>query len=822
MLKQCSVFWGASFMTRGPGKYLSAIALAALAAPAGAQWSNHYPKVEGYGHHTYLEQENLPIISSGPVYPAPSPDGKSVAFAHQGWIWMLDLETQVARRVTQGAAIDGRPRWSPDGKQLAFVRDFGSDTAIVIRQLTDGAETVIDTPAIEIDPEFSRDGQSLFYTSAREGRLAIWRRSLIDGSDVKVSQGTRARRGSRSLVDGRLVFAADDGAVNAIRIVNPDAEGEQVLFQQGWMAHLDPDVHPTGASMVFGVGEGNNLRLAVMDITRPEVPRWLTAANGRALHPAFSSDGRTIFYVESDRSQQFGLRKISAAGGSPQPVPIARWDYGSALGDVTLSAVSDEGAAIPARISITQANGHPVVNPAGASFLNVADGKPYFYFEGNLSLRLPVGEYRAVITHGPFSSPEQIGFTVSEGSPVSRTATLRQVWDPGQAGYASADHHVHLNASGLHELELTDLLLPMRAEDLDFAAPMAWNQYNRFIDADRIGRRAEEGDAAAMLSQEVRSGFHGHVGLIGVDEAFHPWFFGPGDPVYVDADFNNGDAIAFAEQHGALATYVHPVVGATDPFDDLSANPIPYELLVDGVLTPGIGLEIVCMWTSSLGTSEVWYRFLNIGKAMPATSGTDMMANFYRTPAIGTARAYLPATSSDNGFAVAVDQVRQGTGFVTTGPALLFEVGGNSPGGTVDAGSRDWSIDLASVTAVEKVEIIVNGQVVQTHDGFPGKGSKRYSGTVVLPQGGWVAARAVGGEAGGPSMTVFPFAHSSPIWISEIGSTDPAAARTAAKDLLRGLAFSEKQFAEGYEGAIPAGLSARIAEARRELERIAN
>ena len=200
-----------------------------------------------------------------------------------------------------------------------------------------------------------------------------------------------------------------------------------------------------------------------------------------------------------------------------------------------------------------------------------------------------------------------------------------------------------------------------------------------------------------------------------------------------------------------------------------------------------------------------------------------MMANFYRTPAIGTARAYLPAPpSAETGFAVAVDQVRQGTGFVTTGPALLFTVGGSRPRGTVDAGSRDWSINLASVSAVEKVEILVNGQVVQTLDGFPGKGSKRYSGTVVLPQGGWVAARAVGGEASGPSMTVFPFAHSSPIWIGEVGSTDPAAARAAAKDLLRGLAFSEEQFAEGYEGAIPAGLSARSAEARRELERIAN
>jgi TolB protein len=792
------------------------------AMPAGAQWTNHYPQVEGYGHHTYLEQEHLPIISSGPAYPAPSPDGKRIAFAHEGWIWVLDLDTGTARRVTDGAGVDGRPRWSPDGLQLAFVRDTGNDTAVVIKRLEDGAETTIDSAAIDLDPDFSRDGKSLMYTSGREGRLAIWRRSLVDGGETKISEGTRARRSSRGLADGRLVFQSEDGAVRSIRIVNSDGEGERILFQQGWMANLDPDVHPTGTSLVYGVGDGNNLRLAVMDIAHPEVPRWLTSANGRALHPAFSWDGRTIFFVESDRKKQFALRKVNAAGGVPQEVPILSWDYGSRMGDVSISARSSEGIAIPARISIERSDGHPVVNPSGASFLNVANSTPYFYLDGSLELRLPEGSYRAVLTHGPFSVPQELAFTVSRNAPVARTATIRRIWDAAKAGYVSADHHVHLNASGVHELELADLLLPMRGENLDFAAPMAWNQYNRFVDASRIGQRAEAAGATAVLSQEVRSGFHGHVGLIGVDEAFHPWFYGPGDPVYVDEDFNNGDAIAFAARRGALATYVHPVAKAGDPFDNLEANPIPYELLVDGVLTPGVGIEIVCMWTSPLGTSEVWYRFLNIGRAMPSTSGTDMMANFYRTPAVGTARAYLPEASGGNGFDAALDQVRQGTGFVTTGPALLFSVDGSMSGQTVAAGSRKWQLDLTSVAAVDKVEIIVNGRVVQTLDGFAGGGSKRYSGEIVLPRGGWIAARSVGGETGGPSMTVLPFAHSSPIWIGRIGSTDPRAAKAAASDLLKALAVSESKFAQGYNGTIPPALAGRIDQARRELERIAN
>lgn len=60
----------------------------------------------------------------------------------------------------------------------------------------------------------------------------------------------------------------------------------------------------------------------------------------------------------------------------------------------------------------------------------------------------------------------------------------------------------------------------------------------------------------------------------------------------------------------------------------------------------------------------------------------------------------------------------------------------STPGGTVDSGAQNRDIELVSVRPVERLEIIVNGEIVRTLDGFGGKGSKRYSGTVDLPKGG--------------------------------------------------------------------------------------
>ncbi|MDP9413649.1 MAG: CehA/McbA family metallohydrolase [Pseudomonadota bacterium] len=810
-------------------RYLFALVAAvwlSSAAAVSAQWTNRYPKVETFAHQLYLEQEHLPILSSGPVYPAPSPDGTSLAFAHQGWIWLLDLSSGVARRLTNASGVDARPSWSPDGKRIALIRDSGSDTSIVIVGLDGTQLSKVDTPAIDLDPTFTKDGKFLIYTSARGGRLDLWRRNLDTGLDEALTSGARVARSARALRDGRILYQEAVGPAQALRLRNADGTAGPILFQQGWMAHLNPDAHPVERAIVYGVGEGNMVRLAVMDVDNPAFPRWLTPATGKALFPAWSADGSQIYYVLADAKQQFRLMVVGAAGGTPRQVQIRRWDYGAQMGELAIATgTRGRGGALgptPARLSITRADGHPIANPHGSTFVDNQNGPVYFYTDGRTTLQLPEGNYRIVATHGPFSLPQAQEVRVVPGRSVAATLHIAQIWDADRAGYASADHHVHLNGSGVNELELPDLLLPMQGEDLDFAAPMAWNQYNRFIDADRIGQKAAAKDGtSAWLTQEVRSDYHGHVGMIGATEPFQPWFFGPTTPVYGNRELHNGLVNRFAKAQGALATYVHAVRGDSDPFADLAVNGLPYELVVDGVLSDGMGLELVCQWTSPLGTAQAWYRFLNMGRTMPATSGTDMMANFYRVPAIGTARAYVPATNARDGYASAVEQVRSGQGFVTTGPALLFEVDGKKPGSTVPQGSRNWSIDLISVRPVERVEIVVNGQVVQTLEGFAGKGRKRYAGKVDLPLGGWIAARAVGGETAWPIMSYAHFAHSQPLWINRIGSTEPLAARTAAKDLLKALAYSEGKFRESYGAAIPAGLVARIGEARRRLSQIA-
>src|SRR5437588_8693441 len=72
-----------------------------------------------------LAQGNLlPIPEDKPIkgasFPALSPDGKTICFSYLGDLWTVDSNGGTATRLTVHEAHDGYPRWSPDGRWIAF------------------------------------------------------------------------------------------------------------------------------------------------------------------------------------------------------------------------------------------------------------------------------------------------------------------------------------------------------------------------------------------------------------------------------------------------------------------------------------------------------------------------------------------------------------------------------------------------------------------------------------------------------------------------------------------------------------------------------
>src|SRR5262249_51634786 len=108
-----------------------------------------------------------------------SPDGKTIAFDILGDIYTMPITGGAATRITSGPAWDFQPRFSPDGKRIAFTSDRGGTDNIWVmtpdggnmRPITQEKDHVMNLPS------WSPDGQYI-----------VARKRLTDGSSIGTTE----------------------------------------------------------------------------------------------------------------------------------------------------------------------------------------------------------------------------------------------------------------------------------------------------------------------------------------------------------------------------------------------------------------------------------------------------------------------------------------------------------------------------------------------------------------------------------------------------------------------------------------------------------
>lgn len=787
-----------------------------LAAPAAdAQWTNRYPKVTGMNHHVYLEGYDLPTMNVGPTDPAVSPDGTRIAFSARGWIWVLDLATGRATRVTDGPTMDFRPAWSPDGSQLAFVRDDTRDTWIVMRTISSGTESRINTPALDLDPTFGPDG-TLYYSSAAEGTLDLWKVRAPGATPERITSKAGNEFTSTVSRDGSTLLYMHKLGGDRVTMRNLASGNERELVAERIVSQSRPAISPDGATAVYGWAVDERYELRLVSVSDPSTSvRLTTGARGLPLSPAWSPNGEQLYFTEAGADEVMRLYRIPRVGGNAEQVRVLAWDWGQPTGTVRIT--TREGAApVPSRLAVSDGAGHPAVPNDGYAQFALQHGRIFFYSPGVIEVTVPAGQVTVGAVRGLTTAEVSQTVTVAAGTVVEVSLALQHVWNSRAAGFLSADHHFHLNYGGTYTLEPDDLVSFMRGENLDLATPMVGNLHNRFEEQQHWGFARASDLPLIQFAQEVRSHFLGHVSLLNTKALFWPWIWGPGYQVYGTDDRPNAEPLAFARAQGGFGGYVHPV-GVRDPFSEEGRRDVPVMLAVDGVLGNLDWLEVACLWTDALGTAALWYEFLNLGNAVALEAGTDVMNNYYRTMAVGTTRLYVDTKGAAN-FTDYYANMRAGRSFVTTGPMLLFTAGGRAPGDALPrGGDTSWELTMHSAVPVDSVDIVVNGEVVWSTAGLSAPGTRNYTGTVKLPAGGWIAARARGGEPVWPSMSAYAFAHTSPVWIGQMGSTERTAMQRAASRLGPVLDEAQQQVMIAYGEANAPIILAQFAAARARL-----
>jgi serine/threonine protein kinase/Tol biopolymer transport system component len=221
-----------------------------------------------------------------------SPDGNQLVFDQGGdqfcnrdescGIYTTVIDGEKSLRLTRNEG-DCCPRWSPDGKQIAFSRQVGGGTAVYLISALGGSERriYIGPFTYDVDLDWSPDGKVLAITQTspgkNSGRIALL--SLADSTTrpLTVPPGQYS--------DDGPVFSPDDSTIAFIR--------RTVSF-------VDADIF-------------------VVPITGGE-PKRLTFDSRQIEAPlTWSADGRDILF-SSFRKGLPTLWRVSASGGEPRPV----------------------------------------------------------------------------------------------------------------------------------------------------------------------------------------------------------------------------------------------------------------------------------------------------------------------------------------------------------------------------------------------------------------------------------------------------------------------------------------------------------------------
>ena len=229
-----------------------------------------------------------------------SPDGKTLIFDLLGDLYVLPIGGGEAKRITSGMAWDCMPRWSPDGKVIAFISDRnGNDNLWTVNPDGTGLKIVTkETDFTLSSPAWTPDGEYLVarrygpYPSPENylTNVPLWMYHRTVGTGVELyprKPGATTNTGVTFAPDGRLTyFASHPGGyagseVGRYQIMELDRKtGVSRIITTGYGSALRPLVSPDGRWLVYATRRDKETALRIRDL-RTLDEQWLVTAMQR-------------------------------------------------------------------------------------------------------------------------------------------------------------------------------------------------------------------------------------------------------------------------------------------------------------------------------------------------------------------------------------------------------------------------------------------------------------------------------------------------------------------------------------------------------------
>jgi len=633
----------------------------------------------------------LPAVSTGPLDPAWSSDGKWIAFSMRGDIWKIPAAGGEAVALTQGPHYYFEPAWSPDGKRLAVTMDVDGNLDIGVVSAAGGdVERLTTDPHNDVEPAWAHDGSAVYFTSDRAGRFHLFRHALGAHADSMITDGYGDQFQPAVSPDGtQLAYVGTVRGMlgtGGIWVMPATGGAPRLVHYEESEYHTKPAWTPDGNAFLYVSDEMGSNDVDIISAAGGN-PVRLTADGWNEFSPSPSPDGTRFAFV-SDRTGPTVLYTVSAGGGpyrSWTAVPIRSRRERVPTGHVQVTVLGPDGKPMPARIYLKASDGRSYAPDGGFHRVLSATETHYFEVVKPFTVEVPAGQTSIEAMRGYEYRPSAVQVNVPANGTKQVTIRLTRLENLPAQGWYSGDTHIHDLHQGRWGLSHQQFFDELLAEDIHVTNALIHMDGTRIMGrwSDLTGKPSplSTPDYILQYGEEFR-GSLGHIAMLGINHYVLPFESGLPHSAYAQPvmDYTYIDS---AVAQGGIAGYAHPYHDAVTTPASGANSLIP----VDVALGRGQYYAVASDYSDEMASDAMYFRLLNTGFRLPAIGGTDNFSDVWRDPPPGTDRTYVHVHGTLS-LASWLDGIRARHTYSSTAPLVSFTVNGTEMGDEIDVAAN--------------------------------------------------------------------------------------------------------------------------------------